>query len=159
MPGAKRWQKLRPGRFSVTSDVAMLDGGGVGLGVVVRDNNGTFVLAAAKRMQGEYSVDMAEAMAAEMGMQLLPSIPSGTLILESDSLAVISKVQHPARDLTKVGVVCRSIWRKLQQGNGSCRHIPREATGAAHIMARALTNWGERIVWLDRPPVCLIDQL
>ncbi|CAI0406260.1 unnamed protein product [Linum tenue] len=74
-------------------------------------------------------------------------------------MTLISKIQNPTRDLTEVGVVCRSIWRRLTQLNGQCRHIPREANGAAHIMARALTPWGERVVWFDTPPICLIDQL
>ncbi|CAI0464803.1 unnamed protein product [Linum tenue] len=43
--------------------------------------------------------------------------------------------------------------------NGTWHHIRREANMAARIMAHAEKKWNECVVWLDRPPVYLIDRL
>ncbi|CAL1403032.1 unnamed protein product [Linum trigynum] len=91
----KKWRKPEPGRFFVISNADMLNEGGVGLEAVVRGSNGDFVLATTKRMSGEYSVEMAEVMVAELGMQLMTGMNVGTSILESDCMSMISKMQNP----------------------------------------------------------------
>ncbi|CAI0412829.1 unnamed protein product, partial [Linum tenue] len=61
---------------------------------------------------------------------------------------------------TEIGVVCRNIRRLLREtGNGTWQYVPREGNMAAHIMAHTETRWNEREVWLDRPPMILVDQL
>ncbi|CAI0461851.1 unnamed protein product [Linum tenue] len=44
-------------------------------------------------------------------------------------------------------------------GGGNYKHIKREANEVAHKMAHSMTNWEERQVWLDRPPVFIVDQI
>ncbi|CAI0445712.1 unnamed protein product [Linum tenue] len=44
-------------------------------------------------------------------------------------------------------------------GNGSWQHCPRSGNVAAHMLAHSKMRWNEREVWIDRPPVFIIDQL
>ncbi|CAI0422492.1 unnamed protein product [Linum tenue] len=44
-------------------------------------------------------------------------------------------------------------------GNGSWRHCPRITNEVAHLLAHEETNWNERMVWLERPPAFVNDQL
>ncbi|CAI0474306.1 unnamed protein product [Linum tenue] len=75
-------------------------------------------------------------------------------------MQVISKLNCAQEDQSDIGVICRSIKRSLGRNDGAnWRHIPREANGAAHMITRNYTRLDERMVWLDEPPVCLLDQL
>ncbi|CAI0391186.1 unnamed protein product [Linum tenue] len=46
-----------------------------------------------------------------------------------------------------------------RMGETSWRHVIRNGNAAAHIMAHSNTRVDARSVWLDMPPVFLIDQL
>ncbi|CAI0398823.1 unnamed protein product [Linum tenue] len=82
------------------------------------------------------------------------------VVLETDCKVLVHKLQHPSMEQNEVGVLCRSIRRLLSDiGNGRWRHICREANEAAHIMAHAESRWNESLVWFDRPPNYLVNQL
>ncbi|CAI0453651.1 unnamed protein product [Linum tenue] len=128
--------------------------------MVARDSDGNFLLAAAKKIPGEWRPETAEAMAAEFGAQLAAHFHYSDVVLESDCLTLIQKMHHPEEQHDEVGVLCRSIRRLLfASGQGGWKHISREANEAAHLMAHTETRWNERVVWVDQPPVFLIDQL
>ncbi|CAL1376501.1 unnamed protein product [Linum trigynum] len=67
------------------------------------DSYRKFRLAAAKRMSSGWSVEMAEALAAEMGAQLTPLLHTTKLLLECDSMQVISKLNHSKGNQIEVG--------------------------------------------------------
>ncbi|CAI0383139.1 unnamed protein product [Linum tenue] len=61
---------------------------------------------------------------------------------------------------SEVGVVFQNIRHYLEgMGQGSWTHYLRLDNYAAHIIAHSETRWDERVVWLDRPPIFVIDQL
>ncbi|CAI0424872.1 unnamed protein product [Linum tenue] len=61
---------------------------------------------------------------------------------------------------TEVGVVCRKIRKLLlEAGGGDWKYANRKANEAAHVMAHTRTSWDETVIWFDRPPVFLINQL
>ncbi|CAL1383296.1 unnamed protein product [Linum trigynum] len=47
-----RWRRPPLGHHSIATDAAVFPEGGAGLGVIVRDSDGSFILAAAKRIRG-----------------------------------------------------------------------------------------------------------
>ncbi|CAI0399470.1 unnamed protein product [Linum tenue] len=99
-------------------------------------------------------------MAAEFGVQMAAQLHFTDMVLESDCLTLIQKLHNPARQQDELGVLGRSIRRLLEEtGRGEWKHICREANEAAHVMAHAYTGWNERVVWVDRPPNFLLDQL
>ncbi|CAI0419073.1 unnamed protein product [Linum tenue] len=134
--------------------------GGCGLGVVARDSNEIFLLAAVKRIKGEHDPQIGEALAAEFGLQFARQHQLRVAVLETDCLSVVNCVRNAANDQTEFGVVCWSIHRLLEEtGDGECKHVSRTANEAAHIMAHLDTNWNVSEVWFDRPPICLLNQL
>ncbi|CAI0404812.1 unnamed protein product [Linum tenue] len=77
-----------------------------------------------------------------------------------DCEAVLNGIRDADRDWTEFGLVCRSIKRILGEiGGGEIKHVYRTANAAAHIMAHVKTRWDEVEVWIDRPPMVLLDQL
>ncbi|CAL1411892.1 unnamed protein product [Linum trigynum] len=60
----------------------------------------------------------------------------------------------------EIGRICTSIRQKLAAGhNRSIQHVKRTANSAAHLMTECETHWNSPVVWVDRPPMILIDQL
>ncbi|CAI0476924.1 unnamed protein product [Linum tenue] len=82
------------------------------------------------------------------------------LVIEVDSLGLVSKIQAAEVINSEIGVICRSIRRLLEEsGTGTWQHVGRDGNNAAHIMAHTETRWNECIVWMDNPPFFLVDQL
>ncbi|CAI0561002.1 unnamed protein product [Linum tenue] len=95
---------------------------------------------------------MAEALAAELGLQLVHQSYLTNLVLETDCLTLTHKLAMADDIHAEIGVVCRNIRKLLREtGNGTWQYVPREGNMAAHIMAHTETRWNEREVWLDRP--------
>ncbi|CAI0418228.1 unnamed protein product [Linum tenue] len=65
----------------------------MGLGVVIRNDERWFLLAAAKRVQGNWSVEMAEALAVEFGAQLAWQMHYPRPIIELDCQTVVQNLQ------------------------------------------------------------------
>ncbi|CAI0465203.1 unnamed protein product [Linum tenue] len=81
-----------------------------------------------------------------MGLQLASNMQMSNLILESDCLSLIQKLNSQIRIETEVGVVIRNIKRMMMYlGADSYKYIKREANGAAHMMAHSMTIWDERL--------------
>ncbi|CAL1382138.1 unnamed protein product [Linum trigynum] len=78
----------------------------------------------------------------------------------TDCLSLTHKLAVAENIHTEIGVIFRNILRLLQDvGNGVWQYAPREGNMAAHIMAHTETRWNEREVWIDRPPMILVDQI
>ncbi|CAI0465151.1 unnamed protein product [Linum tenue] len=105
---------------------------------------------------------MAEALAAEFGVQIANQLDTPRVVLEVDSLCLVRHMQEEGEPISEMGIICRNIKKLLRRpgsAEGAISHIRREANQAAHIMAHSKTNWEMREVWLDRAPVFLLDQL
>ncbi|CAL1397064.1 unnamed protein product [Linum trigynum] len=134
----KNWKRPCQGSISVATEASVIASGGASLGLVLRDDAGRFLAAAAKKFHEEWSVDQAEALAAEMGVQLARQLNYDSIILESNSQNIIRILQNPHTLQTELCVLCRNVRRMLDElMNNSWRFIFRETNNAAHIMAHA----------------------
>ncbi|CAI0390384.1 unnamed protein product [Linum tenue] len=79
--------------------------------------------------------------------------------MATDCLQLVRLLTEQSYSRSELGVVCRNIRRLVEDRRGSFSHTYKEANEAAHIMAHARTRWDERIVWLDRPPIYLVDRI
>ncbi|CAL1407329.1 unnamed protein product [Linum trigynum] len=159
-PVRQGWRKPAVGETSVCTDAGILADGEAGLGVVIRDSEGRFIMAAAKRILGRWEAEVAEARAAEFGVQLAVQFRLPNVKLETDCLSIVHKLQNPTVFMDKTGVLCRSICRLLEAtGDGRCSYTNREANQVAHAMAHVDLRWNERFIWLDTPPSFIINQL
>ncbi|CAI0467360.1 unnamed protein product [Linum tenue] len=105
---------------------------------------------------------MAEALAAEFGVQLACQLGYNNLMLEVDCLTLVEKLAKLEEVHTEIGLIGRSITNYLggeAMIEGCIRHVRRGANNAAHIMTHSKTHWDSREVWLERPPIYLVDQL
>ncbi|CAL1401347.1 unnamed protein product [Linum trigynum] len=94
-PVRQGWRKPADGETSVFTDAGILADGGAGLGVVIRDSEGRFIMAAAKRILGRWEAEVAEAMAAEFGVQLGVQFRLPNVKVETDCLSIVHKLQNP----------------------------------------------------------------
>ncbi|CAI0383231.1 unnamed protein product [Linum tenue] len=153
------WKRPQEGRLKINTDAGIGDEG-VGLGVVVRNHMGEFVMAAAKQVRGIQDPTMGEALAVEFGLQLARQHHMVSPIMEVDCVNVVAGVRRAAGIQTELGVICRNISKLLEEtGGGTIQHVSRKANEAAHIMAHVRTLWDRAEVWFDRPPLILLDQL
>ncbi|CAL1383616.1 unnamed protein product [Linum trigynum] len=120
------------------------------MGVIVRDYEGRFILAAAKRVKGSFDPACGEAMVVELGLFLAKQHELGDVVVETDCSTVVKCVREPLQDQTELGVICRNINRELGLvGDGSIQHVSRDANEATDIMVHVETWWDEMEVWLD----------
>ncbi|CAL1410544.1 unnamed protein product [Linum trigynum] len=153
------WARPPAGRVKLNTDVG-LDYTGAGLGVVARDHNGAFILAAVKRIKGVRDPTLGEAMAVEFGFQLARQHQMASPIVETDCQVVVNRMAAPERVQTELGTILRNIKRlATETGGGQVQHVSRKANEAAHIMAHTKARWDIADVWFDRPPLNLLDQL
>ncbi|CAI0393623.1 unnamed protein product [Linum tenue] len=113
-------------------------------------------------MCGYYGVELTEAIAAEFGAQLAAQLGYRKLIIEVDSLTLVEKFAKAAEVDNEVGLICINLSKYLRDTgseNDRISHVKRMANNSAHIMAHSKTNWESREVWIDRPPIFLVDQL
>ncbi|KAL2933185.1 Purine permease 3 [Bienertia sinuspersici] len=71
---------------------AIIEGVGVGFGVVVRGSDGELVAVVLRRVKARWSANMAEAIDAYYGMQILCGLEARKVWLESDALGVLMAV-------------------------------------------------------------------
>ncbi|CAN1222090.1 Putative ribonuclease H protein At1g65750, partial [Linum grandiflorum] len=155
-----RWERPPTSVVKINTDAGIHDTQGMGAGVVIRDDAGSFCLAAVVKYRGIWRPELAEAAAIEFGIKLALEHNFHKVIVESDSLVVIQGLQEVNDDVTELGNYYKSI-RRLMSGfdHGSWRFCRREANMAAHIMAHSNAHWNHKLVCEGRPPIFLIDQL
>ncbi|CAL1413145.1 unnamed protein product [Linum trigynum] len=107
VPCVKKWGKPQSGRVMVNADDGILQEGGIGLGVVMWDENESFILSAAKRVHRQYTPDMAEAMALVMGDQLAQQFYVQKPIMVMYCLQLVQVLTEQASSRSEIGVVCR----------------------------------------------------
>ena len=86
-----RWQPLRPGLYKVNVDGALFNVDNiVGLGVVIRNEQGQVMVSLSERLPLPSSVIEVEALAAQRGLQLAAETGFKNIVLESDSRILIT---------------------------------------------------------------------
>ncbi|BFG35644.1 hypothetical protein CerSpe_219180 [Prunus speciosa] len=131
-----------------------------GVGIVVRDSNGKFVVGRALHVDNVFSTLQVEAMAAREGAILAVEGDFNNVIFESDSLQIVSAIRSPSVDRSSVGPVVEDTKALLTQITGDgFTHIRRVANGAAHRLARYASHIGTMATWFEEPPDLLVDIL
>ncbi|KAL2906669.1 Tetraacyldisaccharide 4'-kinase [Bienertia sinuspersici] len=92
MCSASGWTRPPTMVWKVNTDAAIMEGGGMGLGVVVRGSNGQLIEVAVQRVKARWSANVAEVVVAWYGMQLVRGLEARKVWLESDALSVVTAV-------------------------------------------------------------------
>ena len=88
------WASPPPGVIKINVDAHIVAGSHVSLGAVFRDNSGTVLMMATRRIVGSEVSTMAEAEAARYGLHVARRSGYDNVWLESDALAVVRAARH-----------------------------------------------------------------
>ncbi|KAL2926792.1 hypothetical protein RDABS01_028382 [Bienertia sinuspersici] len=82
----RSWIPPTMGVYKVNTDAANLDMQGIGIGAITRDHTGDVVVAMCKKEEGDYSVEVKEAIALRLGLQITLEVGFTKLVIETDNL-------------------------------------------------------------------------
>ncbi|KAK7834714.1 hypothetical protein CFP56_024174 [Quercus suber] len=98
----KKWSPPGVGLYKINFDGAIFESSGrVGLGVVVREAEGMVIATLSPNIQLPSSVDLVEALAAWHALILAQEINLAHLVVEGDSLKVITAINSPKQNRTQ----------------------------------------------------------
>ena len=144
--------------FKINVDGATSEGGkNSSVGVVILDAVGNFVAACCKYFQGRYLVEEVEGLAMECGLLLAKELMLSQVILESDSMEVVSGVLD-GNFGGCVGHIYQGICSILASfSSWIVKHVRRDYNKAAHFLAQFARQRETSQVWLGVFPPMLAE--
>ncbi|EEE66057.1 hypothetical protein OsJ_22054 [Oryza sativa Japonica Group] len=133
-----RWRPPPEGTILINTDAAVFQSvNSFGLGFLFRDHSGLCLFAANERHSGCIQPEMAEALAIRCALRTAMEEGHQKIVLASDCLAIIQKIQSGARDRSMVGALVSDI-NFLAAGFLDCSfiHVNRVTNAAAHLLAQ-----------------------
>ncbi|XP_056688616.1 uncharacterized protein [Spinacia oleracea] len=152
------WEPPKSGIMKVNVDGALFKDTGVGLGVVIRDENGRVVRAACLQTKQRWDVPVVEAKAIALGIKLAAQSNATMVEVECDNMQVVSLINGARKDGSQLGIIVREI-KCLASCFDSVKfsHVFREANLAAHTMAHLSPLEFSTRVWVGGCPSILDD--
>ena len=134
----QRWQRPARNALKVNIDGAFTAEAGSGAaGAVARDSEGSFLMASTRRLPGVSSALAAEAEALREGVRLVHSVTTGSVVMETDSLELVSLWSKRAIQRSELAPVFYDIKELAASFSSfSVVHARRSANKAAHVCAK-----------------------
>jgi hypothetical protein len=130
----------------------------MGIGVVVRDHKGDCLLACSELLHMITTPEL-EALALRRAVSIADSEGFGKLMVVSDCLSLIQRVNSSALDRSNVGVVVQDIKHlALNFIEISFSHVCRHCNESAHILARSAELFSSS-VFRNFAPDCIRQTL
>ncbi|CAJ2641086.1 unnamed protein product [Trifolium pratense] len=154
-----RWSKPSIGRYKCNIDASfstILNK--VGIGVCVRDDQGSFVLAKTEWFSPIMNVDIGEALGLLHAMKWIQDLQLEHVDFELDSQIVVTKFHSKNRDESELGDIikdCRTMFNTHFR-NSRVEYIRRQANEVAHVLAREATSLASFHIFID-VPLCIRD--
>ncbi|KAJ8444440.1 hypothetical protein Cgig2_005962 [Carnegiea gigantea] len=134
-----KWEKPTEDFVKVNVDAALIYDGCVGLGVVCRNEEGKIVTMAVKRLKVNWKSKLADL---RLGYT--------RLVLESDSLLLISSLDRSGDDITMEQLVTDDILHLSSFfENFRYLHVKRVGNCVAHFVAKLNPSTVDEHVWVD----------
>lgn len=153
-PQQIKWQPPASGRFKCNVDAAFsIPHNRTSVGICLRDDEGTFVLAKTVNFEGVYSVEVGEALGLFRAIQWLSDMQMDNIDFGVDSK--ITKDAFTARrdDISEFGHIVeasRSMFH-FKFSNSRVEFVRRQINVAAHILARETTLLASPAVYYAIP--------
>jgi hypothetical protein len=149
------WEKPQEGRWKINWDAAIdKQTLKIGIGIVIRDFDGSVVVARAKFLPYIIDPPTAEAVAAWYAVSLGREVRGVSIILEDDSLEVVSALRKKDSGNRVFGHLlddtkaCFSHFSSVD-----VMHVRRNANNAARVLAKCVISQMLDMVWIEeRPP-------
>ena len=153
-----RWERPHAGWKKVNVDASVYDDSfSFKIGMVLRDDGGSFNAGVQSCMAGQVSSMEAEAIVVYEALCWIESMGLGKVEVECDALNVVSALQKGTAYFSEVGSIldsCRHILR--QRSNLKVQHVRRQANSVAHSLAKLPCLLGT-VNFFTSPPSCVLE--
>jgi ribonuclease HI len=153
-PVLPHWQPPSAGRFKCNVDAAFSDHfKRTGIGICVRDDSGTFVLAKVHQFNHIYPVAIGEALGLYHALQWMKDMQFDHVDFEVDSKITRDAFHSRTTDVSEFGNIigaCRDLF-STSFTNSRVEFIRRQANAAAHALAREATSLASPNIYYDIP--------
>jgi len=151
---AIRWQRPLLGRYKCNIDAAFSNSlNRTGIGICIRDHDGSFVLAKTLTHPCFLPVDVGEALGLFSALQWLSDMQFDNVDFETDSKLTVDAFLSDRNDTSEFGCIitsCRSLFRLLFS-NSRVEFVRRQANGVSHALARDAAFLTSPAVYYDIP--------
>jgi ribonuclease HI len=140
-------------------DTHLFSDGRLGLGLVLRDEDGRIVGAATKVQIGSGNVELSETLGLVEALKLINTLKLQSVIIEMDAAMVVRAVQNKAYPRNQWGQLAQRCHRFLkEEENISLCWVPRVGNEATHLLARWAITEPNRY-WASTFPLCITQQV
>jgi ribonuclease HI len=133
-----KWTPPPEGTVWINVDAALFKPSNrMGVGVVIRNHNGVCLAACSELLSEVTSPELAEALAIRRALAFVREEGFDKIMLASDCLSVVRRINNSTLDRSFLGVVVQDI-KKEATLLSSCSflHVPRKLNESAHVLAR-----------------------
>jgi hypothetical protein len=134
-----KWSPPPAGLALINVDAALFSSSSsMGMGVVIRDSDARCLVACNERLEHVTDPELAEALACRRGLNLDRDEGFSKVMVASDCLSLVLRLQSAAKDRSGVGTVVADI-KNLAASFLVCSfaHVKRQLNVPAHILARS----------------------
>jgi ribonuclease HI len=153
-----RWSPPPRNGLKLNVDAHLKDDGRLGLGLVLRGEDGSIVGAATKAQNGSGNVELSEVMGLVEAIKLVEERHLQNVIIEMDSAVIVRAIQRNSYPRKYWGKLAESCARVLKDRNDiTLQWISRKGNEAAHLLARWAFSEPNRF-WTQNYPICIMQQ-
>ena len=151
----QRWKKPEVGWLKCNVDAALFNQQGkIGLGCIIRDENGVLVAAKNDLLKGPMIPAIVEAMCCKEALSWINSLGYSRMIMELDAQKIILAINGSYGENSYFGTLiddCKILSRDL----GECSFVfsKRSVNQVAHSLAKAADSESDPGVWFTIPPL------
>ncbi|XP_042962682.1 uncharacterized protein LOC122296954 [Carya illinoinensis] len=146
-----RWKAPAKDQVKVNWDAALkIKEGRMGIGVVIRDENGDVMVSLCSQRRNVRDPLVAELQALRQAMKLCADLNITDVIFEGDALKVVKAVNNPESSWEWHGQVVEDIKKVLRNRiSWKVIHAYRESNYVAHFLAKFSFTVNEDRIWME----------
>uniref|UniRef100_A0A803PAX6 Reverse transcriptase domain-containing protein n=1 Tax=Cannabis sativa TaxID=3483 RepID=A0A803PAX6_CANSA len=149
------WEPPPVNIFCINSDASVhYTEAEIGLGVVIRTNKGEVTAAATQHVNGVFSIELAEALAIQMGISLAVQTSAIPFIIQSDCLRVIEYIKGKFQAKTDWGALLDEVSDPAFVHCQAASHTSRNNNRVAHSLAKLAISSKCNKLWKGNYPSC-----
>ncbi|KAL5549547.1 hypothetical protein UlMin_004778 [Ulmus minor] len=150
-PQPRHWTAPIPGQLRLDVDSAFdANSKCYGLGAVIRNSAGSFIITGVWPGQQASSIGMAELMAVKAGLQMAKDFGHNSLVVFCDAVNEVAKIQRNGIPANEDGIVIHDIKQlALTLDIVSFNSFSRICNGVAHCLARNALHRLSSEFWFD----------
>lgn len=152
-----RWSPPPPDLIKLNVDAHIMDGIGVGFGVVARDSAGQVVGMTVCRNSQRWDAAMAEASALKFGVLVAGRLGFRRVIVESDDANAVRCIEQGVHGYAPIFLLYDAVREARNNFNVfSISHVKRAGNTVTYLVARWEIEMDSESVWFDSFPQSIL---